>query len=109
MGQAILYCFRCSIQLREAHFEQRKAFRIDSWVCCAACAPEAIRSLPPDRAQLLQKLIAGPEKKAAPAAPKRDSTPRIPAPLPPPASFATKGILIGVAAVAVLGIVLAVA
>src|SRR4029453_17156153 len=104
MGQAILYCYRCSTQLREVHFEQGKAYRIDSWVCCAACAPEAVKSLPPDRAMSLLKAMVGPEKKPQPAAappgtrherwgarektppraaaravPRRASTPRVPA------------------------------
>jgi len=54
MGQAILYCYHCATQLREAHFEQGKAFRIDTRACCADCAPEAVRTLPPD---LVQSLI----------------------------------------------------
>ena len=58
MGQAILYCFRCSTQLREAQFEQRKAFRVDAWVCCATWVPEALKSLPPERAQALHGRFA---------------------------------------------------
>ena len=58
MGQAILYCFRCSTQLRESHFEQGKAFRIDAHVCCSACAPEAMKSLPPPLADELLKQIS---------------------------------------------------
>jgi hypothetical protein len=59
MGQAILYCYRCSTQLRESHFEQGKAFRIDTRVCCAECAPEAVRTLPADLVQsLLSQLKA---------------------------------------------------
>ncbi|HVE42490.1 MAG TPA: hypothetical protein VNM14_21600 [Planctomycetota bacterium] len=75
MGQAILYCFRCSSQLREAQFEKRKAFRVDAWVTCAACAPELLKTLPADRAAALQDLIAGKERKpsAATPPPMRDS------------------------------------
>jgi hypothetical protein len=76
MGQAILYCFRCSTQLREAQFEQGRAYRIDHWVCCDKCAPEAIRSLPPDRAKLLQDLIAGRQRKSSPALPALTSSSR---------------------------------
>jgi len=65
MGQAILYCFRCSLQLREATFEQGKAYRVDHWVCCDKCAPEAIKSLPPASAQILLNLIACPKKKSS--------------------------------------------
>ncbi|HLY08840.1 MAG TPA: hypothetical protein VKW04_05960, partial [Planctomycetota bacterium] len=53
MGQAILYCYRCSTQLRESHFERGNAFRIDTRACCAECAPEAVRTLPPDLVQSL--------------------------------------------------------
>lgn len=113
MGQAILYCFRCSTQLREAQFEQGKAYRIDSWVCCAACAPDALKSLPPDRVQLLLKQISGREKKPHPAAtgaPRRESTPRIPQ-APPTAEPAgsSKWMIAGGAALLVLAVVLAVA
>lgn len=63
MGSAIFYCFRCNTQLREVHFEQGKAYRIDTWTCCADCAPEAVRQLPPDRVQLLLAQIQAKEKK----------------------------------------------
>jgi hypothetical protein len=39
MGSAISDCYRCSTRLRNAHFEQGKAYGIDARVCCAACAP----------------------------------------------------------------------
>ena len=100
MGQAILYCFKCSTQLREAQFEQRKAFRVEAWVCCAACVPEALKSLPPDRAQALQKQISASTEKNP--IPKRDSnsrTPLAPPPAAPGGGGATKWILIAVAAV----------
>src|SRR5690349_5692312 len=110
MGQAILYCFRCSTQLREVQFEQGKAYRIDSWVCCAACAPEAIKSLPPDRAMSLLKAMVGEEKKtqaaAAPAAPRRESTPRIPTARAGSTAAGNKWVLIGSGAAVVLGILL---
>jgi hypothetical protein len=108
MGQAILYCFRCSTQLREAQFESGKAYRIDSWVCCAACAPEAVKTLSPEKAQGLLKAMLGPEKKSqpAPAAPRRESNTRMPAPPPTPAPGSTKGILAVAAGAVVLGIVL---
>lgn len=76
MGQAIHYCYRCSTQLREAHFEQGKAYRIDSRVCCADCAPEAIRSLPADRVQMLLSQISAKEKRPPTPSP-RASSPRI--------------------------------
>lgn len=107
MGQAILYCFRCSTQLREVHFEQRKAYRIDSWVCCAACAPEAVKTLPPEQAQALLKALAGPEKKppSVPAVPRRESTPRIPT-APADSAKSNRWILAAAAAVVVVGLLL---
>jgi hypothetical protein len=112
MGQAILYCFSCSTQLRDAHFEQGKAYRIDAWVCCAACAPEAIRSLPPDRVRLLMDLIAAKEKKPAhaPPAPLRESRmnlsppPMAVPPLPAP-SEGRAPLLIGAAVLGILALV----
>jgi hypothetical protein len=110
MGQAILYCFRCSTQLRDVHFERGKAYKIDAWVCCADCAPEALKSLPPDRVQVLLKLIAGQEKK--PPGPGRDSNSRMTlsaAPPPPPAAPApasNKLVLIIAAAVVVIGLII---
>jgi hypothetical protein len=110
MGQAILYCFRCSTQLRDVHFEQGKAYRIDAWVCCAACAPEAVRSLPPDRGQALLKMIAAREKPApAPAAPLRDSRLNISPPPMPAVRSAPAGtrnpLVIGAGILGVLGLV----
>src|SRR5260221_3386631 len=65
MGQAILYCFRCSTQLRDSQFEQGKAYRIDNFAICAGCAPEAVKSLPPESVQKLRDLLAGKEKKGS--------------------------------------------
>lgn len=79
MGQAILYCYRCSTQLRETHFEQGKAFRLDSRVCCSDCAPEALRTLPPDRVKdLLAQLTASqqPKHTTPPPSMVRGATPR---------------------------------
>lgn len=66
MGQAIQYCARCAIQVREADFEKRKAYRIEDWVCCASCAPDALKSLPLDRAQALDRLLSGQGKPSPP-------------------------------------------
>src|SRR5579864_8667882 len=71
MGQAILYCFRCSTQLRDSHFEQGKAYRIDNFAICAACAPEAAHSLPPESVQKLQDLISGKDKKGSGASQRK--------------------------------------
>lgn len=71
MGQAILYCFRCSTQLRDSQFEQGKAYRIDNFAVCAACAPEAVKSLPPESVQKLLDLLAGKEKKGSSASQRK--------------------------------------
>ena len=75
MGQEILYCFKCSTQLREAQFEKGKAFRVDAWVTCSTCAPELLKTLPPDRVQVLLNLMAGKDRKPAAVTPPsvRDS------------------------------------
>src|SRR5262249_54002560 len=73
MGQAILYCFKCSTQLREAQFEKGKAFRVDGWVTCADCAPELAKTLPKDRVPLLKDMIAGKHLKPVTPPPMRDS------------------------------------
>ena len=65
MGQAILYCVRCSTQLRDSHFEQGKAYRIDNFAVCAACGPEAAKSLPPESVPRLFDAIAGRDRKPA--------------------------------------------
>src|SRR5579862_3600570 len=65
MGQAILYCVRCSTQLRDSHFEQGKAYRIDNFAVCAACGPEAAKALPPESVPKLFDAIAGRDKKPA--------------------------------------------
>lgn len=108
MGQAILYCFRCSTQLRETHFQQGKAFKIDARVCCSDCAPEAIRTLPPDAVQvLLGQLSASQQPQKPPtfnssrvmgAATPRRGVPEVPASRPvrpaglPPVWIAAGGV-----------------
>jgi len=47
MGNAILYCGGCNLQLRESDFDRGAAFRADARAWCKACAPEEIRSQPP--------------------------------------------------------------
>jgi hypothetical protein len=117
MGQAILYCYRCSTQLRETHFEQGKAFRLDSRVCCADCAPEALRTLPPDRVKDLLVQLSAPPQKTAPssshgssrtmgAATPRRGVPEIPAARSPQPAIPPVWIAAGVA---VLLIVVAIA
>src|SRR4030095_15092115 len=43
MGNAILYCAGCNLQLRETDFDKGAAFRSDARAWCKACAPEEMR------------------------------------------------------------------
>lgn len=74
MGQAILYCVRCSTQLRDSHFEQGKAYRIDNFAVCAACGPEAAKSLPPESVPKLFDAIAGRDRKPAAVSQRKSGT-----------------------------------
>ncbi len=60
MGQEIVYCSRCQIQLRGKDFEKGAAFRLDALACCLKCAPEVMKSLPNEAVQLLLKQMASP-------------------------------------------------
>jgi hypothetical protein len=55
MGQEIAYCARCGKQLRSADFEKGGAFRVDIQSYCKGCAPDAVKSLPPEKIQALLK------------------------------------------------------
>ncbi|HEX7901475.1 MAG TPA: hypothetical protein VF950_27195 [Planctomycetota bacterium] len=60
MGQEIVYCSRCQIQLRGRDFEKGAAFRIDALACCLKCAPDVMKSLPNAAVQDLLKQMAAP-------------------------------------------------
>ena len=60
MGQEIVYCSRCQIQLRGRDFEKGAAFRIDALACCLKCAPEVVKSIPDEAVQQLLKEMAAP-------------------------------------------------
>src|SRR4051812_26471252 len=55
MGQEIAYCALCGCQLRSADFHKGGAFRVDIQSYCKKCAPEAVKSLPPEKIQALLK------------------------------------------------------
>jgi hypothetical protein len=46
MGQPIVYCSKCSAQLRGSDFEAHKAFRVDDLNFCAACCPKGAVAQP---------------------------------------------------------------
>lgn len=71
MGQEIVYCAQCQIQLRGRDFDQGEAFRFDVRAVCKKCAPEVIKSLPPDKVQILLKQMVVAKGKSAP----KDATP----------------------------------
>jgi hypothetical protein len=74
MGQEILYCSKCQIQLRTLDFEKEKAYRINGIVSCFKCAREVIHSLPPET---IKRLIAEIATKEEAAEKKNSSTSRI--------------------------------
>ncbi len=71
MGQEIVYCSRCQIQLRGRDFDKGAAFRLDSLACCLKCAPDVMKSLPNAAVQELLKQMA------APRTPSHSETSRI--------------------------------
>jgi hypothetical protein len=86
MGQEIVYCVSCQTQLRSADFEKGQALKFGTESVCKKCAPEAVKSLPPHKAQTLQKAMetASLEKPLPlPASTPRSGTSRIPHATPP--------------------------
>jgi hypothetical protein len=106
MGQAIIYCYRCSTQLREVQFEQGKAFRLDSRGCCANCAPEALRTLPPAAVKVLLTQLAAAQQRQIPTAPPpRRGTQAVPMAAPPAASKGPLWAASGVAAIVIVAVI----
>ena len=69
MGQEIAYCALCGCQLRSVDFEKGGAFRVDLQSYCKKCAPEAVKSLPPEKIQaILKQGIAPPSRPSKPVA-----------------------------------------
>jgi hypothetical protein len=64
MGQEILYCCHCQRQLRSRDFDAGAALRLDSRVCCQACAPELMKTLP---AAAVQEILKAAGSARAPA------------------------------------------
>ncbi|MBV8878968.1 MAG: hypothetical protein JO332_03280, partial [Planctomycetaceae bacterium] len=73
------YCFRCSSQLREVQFEQGKAYRVDNWVICAACAPDALLALPAASSKKLLELMSGVREKKTSVPSQRKTGAALPA------------------------------
>lgn len=70
MGQEIFYCSGCQTQLRSSDFEKGKAYKLLGLdAICAKCAPEALKTLPPEKLAALQKAMAG-------SGPPASSTPK---------------------------------
>jgi len=60
VGQEIFYCSGCQTQLRSSDFEKGKAYKLLGLdAICAKCAPEAMKTLPPEKLAALQKAMAG--------------------------------------------------
>jgi hypothetical protein len=62
MGQEIAYCADCGSRLRSADFEKGGAFRIELQSFCKACAPAAVKSLPPEKIQAILVQSAPPKE-----------------------------------------------
>src|SRR6185503_5632150 len=81
MGQQIVYCAACGSKILARDFESKAAFRLDSRGFCKACAPDALKSLPPDKlAQVLSQISqaeSSASRKSLPAA-----KPHAPSPVP---------------------------
>jgi hypothetical protein len=88
VGYEILYCSRCQAQLRGRQFESGDAFRIEDQGVCKNCAPEVIKSLPPDKVQILLKQMVVAQGKSSPKTGRTPSAPYPPAEKPPQATAA---------------------
>jgi hypothetical protein len=67
MGQEIAYCAHCGCQLRSADFDKGGAFRVDLLCYCKKCAPDAVKSLPPEKIQtILQQQNYVPKEMSSP-------------------------------------------
>lgn len=89
MGQEVLYCYKCQRRVVGTDFSKGHAFEVGNHVSCSACAADLLQNLSSkDREQLLGKMFQatqGRHAASAPAAaPKRQSTVRLPAVPPPP-------------------------
>jgi hypothetical protein len=77
LGYEILYCSRCRAQLRGREFEKGDAFRIDDQAVCKACAPELVKSLPPDKVQILLKQMVLAQGKTPPKTARHEPPPNV--------------------------------
>jgi formylglycine-generating enzyme required for sulfatase activity len=102
MGQEIAYCARCGRQLRSSDFDKGGAFRVDLQSYCKTCAPDAVKSLPPEKIQALLKQ-GRPAKEPPPSKPAAEPTPR---PIRVP-SGRSPSLALGGGATVLIGVVLA--
>jgi hypothetical protein len=107
MGQAIVYCSKCSAQLRGADFESGRAFRVADLSVCRKCYREVVGHEPPAIAK-----PPTPAVKPTPPTSRSNATTRIgivpPSAAPAPKNTAIYAIFAAVGIV-VLGIFLAMA
>ena len=105
MGYEILYCSRCRAQLRGREFERGDAFRIEDEAVCKDCAPEVVKSLPPNKVQILLKQMVA-KGQAAPKTARAPAAPPSPEKIdrPPIASLTPIWIGLGLILVLVLGL-----
>src|SRR5882672_3987720 len=110
MGYEIVYCASCQVQIRGADLEKRLAIRIDDHAYCSKCAPGILKSLSPEKADVVLGRVPSPPPI------RKGSTSRIakvqskssgrlaaqqtpsPPPAPPPPAPKKNGLLIASAA-----------
>jgi hypothetical protein len=77
VGQEIFYCSGCQTQLRSVDFEKGRAYKLLGLdAICAKCVPDALKALPPEKLQALQKAMAGNSKSGTARVPLATSTPK---------------------------------
>ena len=80
MGRGIVYCASCGSKILDRDFDSRAAFHLDGRGFCKSCAPNALKSLPPDRMADVLAQISQAESSAR----RKIPPPRPPAPTPAP-------------------------
>jgi hypothetical protein len=78
-GQEIVYCSRCSRQVRGVDFEKGKAFRVDNQILCQPCCPPSLR-------EAAKKSLTSSRTAIAPAPSPASSSMVRRVPTPPPRS-----------------------
>jgi hypothetical protein len=106
MGRGIVYCAACGNKILDKEFESRAAIHLDGRGFCKQCAPEALKSLPPDRMTEALAQISQAESGSrlkAPPPPRQPSSKGLPAAAPATRRQASDGSKSGLIVAAVAG------